>query len=77
MARCAATKIQDRRPCYQRCRASVSPLPVSKMLEHFPPDVNRKCHRGIPLGAQAARNILSVLDGRPIRDNVINAEVLD
>jgi D-3-phosphoglycerate dehydrogenase len=29
------------------------------------------------MGVQTARNILSVLDGRPIRENVINTEVLD
>jgi D-3-phosphoglycerate dehydrogenase len=29
------------------------------------------------MGLQTARNILSVLDGKPIRDNVINQEVLD
>jgi len=29
------------------------------------------------MGQQAARNILSVLDGAPIRENVINPEVLD
>ena len=29
------------------------------------------------MGLQTARNILSVLDGRPIRENVINTEVLD
>jgi hypothetical protein len=28
------------------------------------------------MGLQAARNILSVFDGAPIRDNVINKEVL-
>jgi D-3-phosphoglycerate dehydrogenase / 2-oxoglutarate reductase len=29
------------------------------------------------MGVQTARNILSALDGRPIRENVINPEVLD
>jgi D-3-phosphoglycerate dehydrogenase len=29
------------------------------------------------MGIETARNILSVLDGRPIRENVINMEVLD
>jgi D-3-phosphoglycerate dehydrogenase len=29
------------------------------------------------MGLQTARNILSVLDGKPIRENVINQEVLD
>jgi D-3-phosphoglycerate dehydrogenase len=29
------------------------------------------------MGLQAARNILSALDGKPIRENVINKEVLD
>jgi D-3-phosphoglycerate dehydrogenase len=29
------------------------------------------------MGLQTVRNILSVLDGRPIRDNVINPEVLN
>jgi D-3-phosphoglycerate dehydrogenase len=29
------------------------------------------------MGLQTARNILSVLDGDPIRANVINKEVLD
>jgi D-3-phosphoglycerate dehydrogenase len=29
------------------------------------------------MGVQTARNILSALDGRPIRENVINTEVLD
>jgi D-3-phosphoglycerate dehydrogenase / 2-oxoglutarate reductase len=29
------------------------------------------------MGLQTARNILSVLDGKPIRENVINGEVLD
>jgi D-3-phosphoglycerate dehydrogenase len=29
------------------------------------------------LGAAAVENILSVLDGKPIRDNVVNKEVLD
>jgi hypothetical protein len=28
------------------------------------------------MSAATARNILSVLDGAPIRDNVVNAEVL-
>ena len=28
------------------------------------------------MGVQTARNILSALDGRPIRENVINQEVL-
>ena len=29
------------------------------------------------MGLQTARNILSALDGKPIRENVINKEVLD
>jgi len=29
------------------------------------------------MGVAAVENILSVLDGKPIRDNVINKEVLD
>ena len=29
------------------------------------------------MGLQTAQNILSVLDGKPIRENVINQEVLD
>jgi phosphoglycerate dehydrogenase-like enzyme len=29
------------------------------------------------MGVAAVRNILSVLDGKPIRDNVVNKEVLD
>ena len=29
------------------------------------------------MGLQTASNILSVLDGKPIRENVINKEVLD
>jgi D-3-phosphoglycerate dehydrogenase len=29
------------------------------------------------MGLQTAKNILSVLDGKPIRENVINQEVLD
>ena len=29
------------------------------------------------MGVQTARNILSALDGRPIRENVVNPEVLD
>jgi len=28
------------------------------------------------MGLQTAKNILSVLDGAPIRENVVNAEVL-
>ena len=29
------------------------------------------------IGVAAVENILSVLDGKPIRDNVVNKEVLD
>jgi hypothetical protein len=29
------------------------------------------------MGVAAVQNILSVLDGKPIRDNVVNTEVLD
>jgi hypothetical protein len=29
------------------------------------------------MGVAAAENILSVLDGKPIRDNVVSKEVLD
>ena len=29
------------------------------------------------MGVAAVENILSVLDGKPIRDNVVNKEVLD
>jgi D-3-phosphoglycerate dehydrogenase len=29
------------------------------------------------MGVAAVENILSVLDGKPIRDNVVNQEVLD
>jgi D-3-phosphoglycerate dehydrogenase / 2-oxoglutarate reductase len=29
------------------------------------------------MAAQAVRNVLSVLDGRPIRENVVNQDVLD
>ena len=29
------------------------------------------------MGISAVQNILSVLDGKPIRDNVVNKEVLD
>ena len=29
------------------------------------------------MGVAAVENILSVLDGKPIRDNIVNKEVLD
>ena len=58
------------------------PTPADNPLLRLPNVISAPHMAGVTresldrMGLQAARNILSVLDGRPIRDNVINKEVL-
>ena len=59
------------------------PTPVDNPLLKLPSVISAPHMAGVTresldrMGLQTARNILSVLDGKPIRENVINKEVLD
>jgi D-3-phosphoglycerate dehydrogenase / 2-oxoglutarate reductase len=59
------------------------PTPVDNPLLKLPNVISAPHMAGVTresldrMGLQTARNILSVLDGKPIRENVINKEVLD
>jgi D-3-phosphoglycerate dehydrogenase len=59
------------------------PTPVDNPLLKLPTVISAPHMAGVTresldrMGLQTARNILSALDGKPIRENVINKEVLD
>ena len=59
------------------------PTPVDNPLLKLPNVISAPHMAGVTresldrMGVQTVRNILSALDGKPIRENVINKEVLD
>ena len=61
----------------------LEPTPVNNPLLKLPSVISAPHMAGVTresldrMGLQTARNILSMLDGTPIRENVINREVLD
>jgi D-3-phosphoglycerate dehydrogenase / 2-oxoglutarate reductase len=61
----------------------LEPTPADNPLTKLPNVISAPHMAGVTresldrMGLQTARNILSALDGKPIRENVINTEVLD
>jgi D-3-phosphoglycerate dehydrogenase len=60
-----------------RSRPPGQPAPDPAQLHRRPARGGRDAHAVDRMGVAAVENILSVLDGNPIRDNVVNKEVLD